>query len=265
VLFNQPQPGWDFDSALIARQRAAAALDAGADEIGEGELPRSKSGAPYAPPSFSAAPPLSFELPGWRDVPRLLAPNLVDYYTKSPPPPPPFPAMPGKIPSTDSNPYAPGALLDGVNLAILAATILSGGEAAPLALARLAGKTAASAAPEELAVLWERARQIHAVLDKIAQSQRTTAVLSTDGDTIIAGGGRDLSPRQIGLLRNAEKAGKLRGKHAEITALNEAEKAGLTPRAMATTRRICRTCQTAIKDKNGVLTGKTTAIFPQPR
>ncbi len=80
VLFNQPQPSWDFDSALIARRRAAAALDAGADELGAGELPRSKSGAPVAssPPSFSAAPPLSFEPPGWRDIAHWLSPNIVD-------------------------------------------------------------------------------------------------------------------------------------------------------------------------------------------
>jgi hypothetical protein len=111
VLFNQPQPSWDFDAALIARQRAAAALDAGADEIGAGELPRSKSGAPYAPPSFSPALPLSFEPPGWRDIAHLLSPNIVDYFTKTLPPAPPFPATPGKIPSTD-NPYAGGAALE---------------------------------------------------------------------------------------------------------------------------------------------------------
>jgi hypothetical protein len=266
VLFNQPQPSWDFDSALIARQRAGAALDAGAQELGAGELPRAKSGAPYAPWNFSPAPPPSLRPTQWPGVvARLLAPNLIDYYTKSPPAPPPFPSSPAKIPSIDSNPYAPGALLDEVNLAILAAAVLSGGEATPLALARFAGKTGTAASAAELAALSARAKQIHSVLDKIAQRQRTTAVLSTDGDTIIAGGGRDLSPGQTGLLRNAENAGKLPGMHAEITALNEAEKAGLTPRAMATTRRICGKCQAAIEDRNGVLTSSTTAIFPPPR
>jgi hypothetical protein len=95
----------------IRSSTRAAALDAGADELGEGELPRSKSGAPYAPPSFSAAPPLSFEPPGWLDIAHLLSPNIVDYFTKTLPPAPPFPATPGKIPSTD-NPYAGAAALE---------------------------------------------------------------------------------------------------------------------------------------------------------
>ena len=111
VLFNQPQPNWGFDSALIARRRAAAALDADADELGEGELPRSKSGAPDAPPSFSAALPLSFELPQWRDIAHWLSPNIVDYFTKTLPPAPPFPPTPRKIPSTDP-PYGPGAAFE---------------------------------------------------------------------------------------------------------------------------------------------------------
>ncbi len=263
VLFNQPQPNWDLGSALLARQRDAAALDAGAQELGAGELPRSKSGLPFAPPTFSSAPPLSFDAPQWPDIARLLVPNLVDYYTKSPPSPPPFPSLPGKIPSIDSNPYAPGALLDAVNLAILVAAVFSGGEAAPLALARLAGKTGFSTSAEELAALSARAKEIHAALDEIAQGKRSTAVLSTDGDTIIAGGRRDLDPSQRRLLRPGERAAKLRATDAEITALNEALEAGLTPRALVTTRRICKDCQAAIKDKGGIVTSETTAIFPR--
>jgi hypothetical protein len=110
-LFNQPQPSWDFDSALIARQRAGAALDAGAQELGAGELPRAKSGAPYARPNVSSGPPLSFEPPQWLDIAHWLSPNIVDYFTKTLPPAPPFPSTPGKIPSTD-NPYGPGAAFE---------------------------------------------------------------------------------------------------------------------------------------------------------
>jgi hypothetical protein len=265
VLFNRPQPDWDFASALTARERDAAALDAVAQGLGADGLPLSKSGAPYVAPYGAPALPLSFEPPQWLDVARFLSPNIVDYFTKTPPPAPPFPPTPGKIPSEDSNPYAPGALVDTLNLAILAAAIVSGGEAAPLALARFAGKVGSSASAEELAALSARARQIHAALDEIAQRNRTTAVLSTDGDTIIAGGKRDLDPDQRALLRPGERAGKLPRTHAEITALNEALKAGLTPRATATTRRICEGCQAAIEDKKGILTSETTAIFPPLR
>jgi len=261
VLFNRPQPDWDLGRALIARERDAAARDAGAQELGADELPLSKSGTPVA----SSPPQLSITPEQWLDAARLLSPNLVDYYTKSPPPPPPFSSAPGKIPSLDSNPYAPGALLDELNLAILAAAIFSGGEAAPLALARLGGKVGSSASAEEIAALSARAKQIHAALDEIAQRRRTTAVLSTDGDTIIAGGKRDLDPVQRALLRPGERAGKLRATDAEIRALNEALKAGLTPRAMATTWPICENRQAAIEGKKGVLTSKTTAIFPALR
>ena len=135
VLFKQPQPDWDFGSALIARQRDAAAFDAGAQELGRGELPRSKSGAPYTPPSLSSAPLLSFELPQWLDIAHWLSPNLVDYFTKTLPPPPPFPPTPGKIPSLN-NPYAGPAAL----------------EAATWLLAPLEGRVAAALEPAASAV-----------------------------------------------------------------------------------------------------------------
>jgi hypothetical protein len=260
VLFNRPQAPWDLD----ARERDLQNLDQSAQSLGISELPISKSGAPYFPPPL---PPPKLSIPSltWLDVARFLSPNLVDYFTKTPPPPPPFPSIPGKIPSADSNPYAPGALGDALNLAILAAAIFSGGEAAPLALARFTGKAGATASAEELAALSARAKEIHAALDRIAQRMRTTAVLSTDGDTIVAGGERDLDPKQRALLGPGERAGKLAGAHGEATALYDALKAGLTPRALATTRPICTDCQAAIEDLRGILTSKTTAIFPPLR
>jgi hypothetical protein len=116
---------------------------------------------------------------------------------------------------------------------------------------------------QELAALSDRANQIHGALGKIAQSRRTTAVLSTDGDTIVAGGKRDLAPIQKALVRLGERAAKLPGAHAETTALSEAQNAGLTPRALATSRPICPECRATIEDAGGVLTSKSTAVFPR--
>jgi hypothetical protein len=105
ILFNQPQPNWDLGSALIARQRDAAALDAGAQDLGAGDLPRSKSGGPVT----SSPPQQTITPQQWLDVAHGLSPNIVDYLTKTLPPAPPFPSTPGKIPSSD-NPYGPGAV-----------------------------------------------------------------------------------------------------------------------------------------------------------
>ena len=122
---------------------------------------------------------------------------------------------------------------------------------------------AGPAIEQELAALSERAGQIHGALDRIAQSRRATAILSTDGDTIVAGGKRDLDPVQRALVRPGERPAKLPGAHAEITALAEAENAGLNPRALVTSRPICPECRAAIEDARGVLTSKFTAVFPK--
>jgi hypothetical protein len=137
--------------------------------------------------------------------------------------------------------------------------------AAPSAWQRLPW-TAPDAGPaieQELAALSDRARQIHDALKPIPRKLRTTAILSTDGDTIVAGGKRDLEPSQRSLIRPGEKPAKLPGAHAEITALSEALNAGLLPHALATTRTICADCAGAIEDLGGVLTSKTTAVFPR--
>jgi RHS repeat-associated protein len=109
-----------------------------------------------------------------------------------------------------------------------------------------------------------RAQEIHSVLDPIAQTQRTTAVLSTNTETIVASGVRDLTPAQRALLTTGEIAAKLPTAHAEITALSAAEEAGLLPRALATTRTICPACATVIESLGGKLTSPTTAEFPLP-
>jgi hypothetical protein len=112
VLFNRPQPTLDLDSLLLKRVRDAATLDSIAQDLGPTELPLSKSGAPFVSPApqLSIAPP-SIEPMQWLDLARFLSPNLVDYFTKTPPPSPPFPSTPGKIPSED-NPYAAGAAFE---------------------------------------------------------------------------------------------------------------------------------------------------------
>jgi hypothetical protein len=112
--------------------------------------------------------------------------------------------------------------------------------------------------------LSRRAHEIHGALKHdIERTQRTTAVLSTDGDTIVASGGRDLTPRQLSLLYEYEHPAALRDKHSEITALFEALKRGWRPRAIATTREICPECSEFMESLGGVRTGPTTYIFPR--
>jgi hypothetical protein len=147
VVFNRPQPDWDLGSALIARERNAAALDSTAQGLGADGLPRSKSGAPYVSPNVSPAPQLSSEPPQWLDVARLLAPDTVDYFIKSLPPAPPFPPNPGKIPSSD-NPYALGAAFEaatwlplGLEGAITASLGRAAERGAAGALAKIVGES----------------------------------------------------------------------------------------------------------------------------
>jgi hypothetical protein len=120
VLFKQSPAPWDPG----ALDRALANLGQSGQTLGLSDLPLSKSGAPFVP----APPQLSISPEQWLNFAHLLSPNLVDYFTKTPPLPPPFPATPGKIPSTD-NPYATLAVLEALTWL---ATALSGGEAAPL-------------------------------------------------------------------------------------------------------------------------------------
>jgi tRNA(Arg) A34 adenosine deaminase TadA len=72
----------------------------------------------------------------------------------------------------------------------------------------------------------------------------------TDG---LAGGGRDLSPAQRALAGGDDVLGRLPGAHAEITAMEGAGKAGLTPWQMAVSRPICPACQSAIEGSGGTV------------
>lgn len=109
-----------------------------------------------------------------------------------------------------------------------------------------------------------RVAAIHAANpDEIAIKQRTTAVLGTqEGPRIIAGGKRDIGPSQRPALQSGEIEARNPNAHAEITALQGAEKAGLTPWAMSTSRPICTACLAAIQQSGGTVTDPFHAIWP---
>jgi hypothetical protein len=108
-----------------------------------------------------------------------------------------------------------------------------------------------------------RARQVHGVLDQIAQIRRTTAVLDTSAGRIVASGVRDLTPAQCAKLLEGEIVAKLDKAHAEVTALEAARAHGATPRALAATTNICPQCAKEIKASGGILTSLTTAVWPR--
>jgi len=109
-------------------------------------------------------------------------------------------------------------------------------------------------AAEDGARLASRTDQLTGALDPIAQNSRTSAVMSTrQGADVLAGGGRDLSPAQRALGQGDDVLGRLPGAHAEITAMDAAGKAGLTPWQMAVSRPICPACQSAIEGSGGTV------------
>jgi hypothetical protein len=109
-----------------------------------------------------------------------------------------------------------------------------------------------------------RVDDFHSALDPIAQNSRTTSVMSTrQGTDIVSSGGRDLSPAQRALAQEGDVLGRLPGAHAEVTALNAATKAGLTPAQIAVSRPICGSCQAVIQGSGGeILPGGMGAFWP---
>jgi len=108
-----------------------------------------------------------------------------------------------------------------------------------------------------------RAKEIHSVLHPRAQTARTTAVLSTDGPTIIGGGKVDLEKGQLRLLRDGEIHSELPRADAEPTVLTKAMVLRHRPLALATSRPICSSCENFIKSMGGVISpSRTIAIFP---
>lgn len=91
------------------------------------------------------------------------------------------------------------------------------------------------------------ARQIHSVLDPIAQSRRTTAVVETaQGGRYVASSEPSLSVAQRGALRSGETAASGSG-HAEVTAVRAARAAGERPVEVAASRPICPACQAVLR------------------
>jgi hypothetical protein len=102
--------------------------------------------------------------------------------------------------------------------------------------------------------LGERVKALQGAVDPIAQTRRTAAILSTqEGVDILASGGRDLDSVQRALANEGEILARLPGAHAEITALDAASKAGLTPAEMVVSRAICSACQAAIEGSGGTI------------
>jgi len=131
-------------------------------------LPISKSGAPFfpPPPQPSLVPPsLSRSL---LDIASLVAPNLVDYFTKPVPPQAPFPSTPGKIPSGDFNPYTGPALQEAVDLGL---AVAAGAESVPIALAR-------SAAGAEAGLATGRVLRVLSGAERLANARRAQLVVN---------------------------------------------------------------------------------------
>jgi RHS repeat-associated protein len=116
----------------------------------------------------------------------------------------------------------------------------------------------------ESATAASRVEQLQGVLDPIAQNSRTSAVLNTrEGIDVLASGGRDLSQAQQALANEEDLLARMPGAHAEVTALQAASKAGLTPSEMAVSRLICSECQAFIENTGGTITsGGTGATWP---
>ncbi len=107
-----------------------------------------------------------------------------------------------------------------------------------------------------------RDTELHRALDPIAQNSRTTAALNTrEGSTVLASGGRDLNPVQRALAQSDEIIARpAPGVHAEVTAVMGARAAGLTPRAIGTSRPIRSACAEFLGNAGAVLTSPPTAI-----
>jgi hypothetical protein len=112
--------------------------------------------------------------------------------------------------------------------------------------------------------LTDRVNELHeGILDPIAEGQRTTAVLTTDGPNVVgAGAEQDLTPRQRGMLEPGEVPAASPGDHAEVTTLREADTRGLTPSELEASRDICDRCKAEIEARGGKVIGPRRAVFP---
>jgi RHS repeat-associated protein len=147
-----------------------------------------------------------------------------------------------------------GSYVAGNVIGAVATTVATAGTAGVGAVAGVSRAGELYSAAEAGSVA-SRAGEIHGVLDSVAASMRTTAMLkTTQGASIAAGGGRDLIAAQKAALTLGEIAApNANGVHAEMTALAAAAELGLTPSVMGVTRIICPSCQAAIENSGGVV------------
>jgi RHS repeat-associated protein len=147
----------------------------------------------------------------------------------------------------------------------IAADVAVGAVGAARALGSAAYSYRLARLAKEADDLQATASSIHSVLDSIAQEMRTTAALSTEEGTEIVGssGLTNLEPGQAELAQALNiVVAEATGEHAEITVLNEAFQAGELPQALGVSRIICPDCQAVIEAIGGVLTSRTTVIWP---
>src|SRR5262249_39400310 len=99
--------------------------------------------------------------------------------------------------------------------------------------------------------LRSRAEDVHSRLDPIAANGQDTVVMSTeDGPDVIAGGVRDIRPVQRDAMSPDDFEARMAGQHGEVTAVERATEAGLTPRALASfPLRICPMCQEYLEEE----------------
>jgi hypothetical protein len=94
-----------------------------------------------------------------------------------------------------------------------------------------------------------------------SRTLRAAAMETFEGTRIVASGGRDLTPAQRAALGAGEVAGKQKGAHAEVTAIDTASNLGLSPSALVATRDFCPSCAKAIEAIGGVIVDARTAIW----
>lgn len=92
-----------------------------------------------------------------------------------------------------------------------------------------------------------RAKEVHQAVGEGTQNRTTIAVTETEeGINIVSSSERRLRPDQRSMLKDGEIEGIGNG-HAEVTGVNHAKAMGLTPKAVAASRPVCRGCQKFLK------------------
>jgi hypothetical protein len=113
-------------------------------------------------------------------------------------------------------------------------------------------------------VATQKLQQIHEALDPVARKMRTTAVVSTNGQEIAAGGARDLTKAQREVAESlGMDTAKSPKKHAELTGLDAARGAGLRPKSITSTRDFCDNCRGEIIRQGGEIQSPRHATFPE--